>query len=74
MHPLLASFGMFLGYTAHLLGDSITANGIYWLGKKKEKYHFMKKGIIRTGGKAETVLHYLFIFAVVFLFMNVGLA
>lgn len=72
INPLLAGFGMFLGYTAHLLGDSITTSGIYWLGKDKEKYHFMKKGFIRTGSRLETVLQYLFIFAIVWLFMNSG--
>ena len=73
IHPLLAAFGMFLGYTAHLLGDAMTSSGIYWLGKGKEKYHFMKRGFIRTGSRSETVLQYLFFIAVALLFLKVGL-
>jgi hypothetical protein len=43
------------------------------LGKGKEKYHFMKKGFIKTGSRSETVLQYLFFIAVAFLFLQVGL-
>ena len=73
INPLLAGFGMFLGYIAHLLGDSITTSGIYWLGRNNEKYHYMKRGFIPTGSRAETILQYLLLFAVAILFIKVGL-
>lgn len=73
LNPFIVGFGMFLGYTSHLLGDAINSKGIHWLGKDNEKYHFMKQGFMRTGSWKETILQYLFLVAVGLLFLKVGI-
>ena len=53
-----SGLGFFLGFFSHVMLDSFTRQGInlfYPFGK------FIFKGFIKTGGKLETVLFYLFV-------------
>ncbi len=54
--------GLFLGYTAHLLGDSITPRGVRML------YPFspqVMRGPVRVGGWAEKIIYGLLIFLII---------
>jgi len=54
----IISFGFFLGYSVHLLGDSFTKEGINVFWPLKHRSH----GFIKTGGISETLLFYSLIF------------
>lgn len=54
--PVVA-FGFFLGYGLHLVSDSFTVEGIRPFYPSKRK----ASGILRTGGKAETIVFVFFI-------------
>ena len=60
------TFGFVLGYGLHLFADSFTKNGI------KPFYPFKRKirGIIRTGGKLETMIFIVFLIANLFLIIR----
>ena len=62
-----AGLGFFLGFTSHIVLDSLTRQGInllYPLGK------FDVSGFIKSGGRLEAVLFYLFVFADAVLFLH----
>lgn len=60
--PVLA-FPFFLGYSFHLLADSFTLQGIkpFWPLK------VVSKGVVRTGGRLDDVVFWVFVFVDVFL-------
>ena len=64
-YPKIA-FGFVLGYGLHLFADSFTKNGI------KPFYPFKRKirGIIKTGGKLETMIFVVFLIADLFLIIR----
>jgi membrane-bound metal-dependent hydrolase YbcI (DUF457 family) len=73
---LLTMFGVFIGYFSHLLLDSLTVSGVYWLwpygderifGKKK----FYKNGRFVTGDLKEKIL-FVFFIATGGLFLGLG--
>lgn len=65
---LLVIFATVIGYSSHLLLDSLTVSGIYWLwpyGDEKifDKRRFYKNGRFVTGGDSEKVIFYFVIIA-----------
>jgi membrane-bound metal-dependent hydrolase YbcI (DUF457 family) len=63
---ILTMFGVFIGYISHLLMDSLTVSGIYWLwpyGDEKVfgRSKFYKKGNFVTGGMKEKFLFSIFV-------------
>ncbi|MAH03687.1 hypothetical protein CMI39_02785 [Candidatus Pacearchaeota archaeon] len=54
------SFGFFVGFSSHLIADSLTVSGVslfYPISRKKFS------GIIRTGGMSETIIFVIFLIA-----------
>lgn len=64
-YPILA-LPFFLGYSTHLFADSFTLNGIkpFW------PLRFTSSGSITTGGKRETILFWIVVFANVLFFVS----
>jgi membrane-bound metal-dependent hydrolase YbcI (DUF457 family) len=61
------AFAFFLGYSVHLLADSLTPEGIipFWPYSKKSDWHF------KTGGRVESSLFLSFVLMdIVLLFLN----
>ncbi|MCS7121732.1 MAG: metal-dependent hydrolase [Archaeoglobaceae archaeon] len=57
----------FLGYTSHLLIDTLNPSGVSWLWPKKKKY---KIGIIKTGSRAEDVFRTVLLILLVLVFLD----
>ena len=60
------SFAFFLGYSGHLIADSLTVEGIRPFWPKKEEIRWK----LRTGGKREIVIFYTLMIVNVFLFVR----
>jgi uncharacterized membrane protein len=58
---LMLVFGIIIGFVSHLIADSFTVTGVYWLypiGKENEKYH-LKGSFSMSEAKANKVEEYL---------------
>ena len=62
-------FAIGFGFTAHLVMDSLTSNGVRWFNPYK-KIHF--KGPVKTGGLSELVLFVIFVFLLGVLIRDFG--
>ncbi len=57
------AFAFFLGYSSHLIADSFTPEGVQFFYPSKK----IISGNIKTGGKLEKLVFFLFIFLSIFL-------
>jgi len=53
-----ASFGFFIGYCSHIIGDSFTIEGVQVFWPLASRSY----GFIRTGGKRESILFFTLVF------------